>query len=394
MKFNKAYAAGGVVLALTLALSACGSDGDSGDGSSGGSITVAVAGPMTGDNGIYGNDQLKGVQFAAKQINDAGGIESGPLKGKTIKVVKFDDVADPNQGASVAQKICDDTSIMAVFGHSNSSVTLAAEPIYERCGVPLFVSYSSNPEITAEVHENLFRTLIDDAKMGAEMASFSKNELGFKNVGLLASDDDYGAGLKVNFTKTAEEIDLPIAKTVTTSAKQKDFTPQLTELKNAGADSLVLLNTYTDAALQIKQARAMGWKVPVFVTPGSNSPELINIAGKEAAEGTIVAAVFDPNSTKPGPAKFVKEFTAAMGEAPGESAAMSYDSFFVFLKALEEGAKDRASVITKVPEIGTFDLPIRGELTFNENHEPTIVPGEPAQVLLQVKDGKIVTFTG
>ncbi|MBO9523112.1 MAG: ABC transporter substrate-binding protein [Nocardioidaceae bacterium] len=393
MKFNKAYAAVGATLALGLSLSACGSS-SGGGGASGDSITVAVAGPMTGDNGIYGQDQLSGVKFAAEEVNDAGGIPSGPLKGKKIKVVKYDDVADPNQGASVAQKICDDTGIMAVFGHSNSSVTLAAEPIYERCGVPLFVSYSSNPEITAKRHENLFRTLIDDAKMGSEMASYSHDQLGFKKVGVLASDDDYGDGLKTNFNKTADEIGLKVAKTVTTSAKQKDFTPQLTELRNAGADSLVLLNTYTDAALQIKQASAMGWKVPIFVTPGSNSPELVKIAGAKAAEGVIVAAVFDPNSKDPGPAKFVTDFTAANGKAPGESAAMSYDSFYVFLKSLEDGAKDRKSVISKTDSIGTFTLPIRGELTFTENHEPTIVPGKPAQVLLQVKNGQIGSYAG
>src|SRR5690606_15545260 len=188
------------------------SGGSSGPYSEEGTETVAVAGPMTGENGIYGQDQLAGVQFAAKQINDAGGISAGPLKGKKIEVLKFDDVADPNQGASVAQQICDDTSIIAAFGHSNSSVTLAAEPIYERCGVPLFVSYSSNPEITAKLHKNLFRTLIDDAKMGAEMASYAKNELGFTKAGVIASGDDYGDGLKVNFQATAQQIGLTVAK--------------------------------------------------------------------------------------------------------------------------------------------------------------------------------------
>lgn len=390
MKVNKAMLVGGAVLALTL--SACG--GGSGGGAGGGdTITVAVAGPMTGDNGIYGNDQLSGVKFAAKELNDKGGIPSGPLKGKKIKVVKFDDVADPNQGASVAQKICDDTKILAVFGHSNSSVTLAAEPIYERCNVPLYVSYSSNPEITAKLHKNLFRTLVADDKMGSEMASYSAGELGFKKVGVLASDDDYGDGLKINFNKTAKGLGLAVAKTVTTSAKQKDFTPQLTELKNAGADSLVLLNTYTDASLQIKQARAMGFDVPIFVTAGSNSPELIKIAGEKAAEGTIIDGVFDGNSTEPGPAKFVKDFTAANGKVPGESAALSYDSFFVFLKSLEEGAKDRKSVIDKTNSIDSFDLPIGGPFSFNETHEPKIEPGKTSTVLLQVKDAKIGSYS-
>ncbi|GAA3523333.1 ABC transporter substrate-binding protein [Aeromicrobium panaciterrae] len=391
MKVNKAMLVGGAVLALTL--SACGGGSGGDGGSSGGTVTVAVAGPMTGDNGIYGNDQLSGVKFAADELNKSGGIPSGPLKGKKIKVVKFDDVADPNQGASVAQKICDDTKILAVFGHSNSSVTLAAEPIYERCNVPLYVSYSSNPEITAKLHKNLFRTLVADDKMGSEMASYAHGELGFKKVGALASDDDYGDGLKVNFNKTAKELGLNVVKTVTTSAKQKDFTPQLTELRNAGADSIVLLNTYTDAALQIKQARAMGFDVPIFVTAGSNSPELIKIAGADAAEGTIIDGVFDGNSTEPGPAKFVKDFTAANGKAPGESAALSYDSFFVFLAALEAGADDRKSVIEKTDSIDSFDLPIGGAFSFNDTHEPKIEAGKTSTVLLQVKDGVIGSYT-
>lgn len=381
-----------VVAGGALLLSACGG-GDS--ESSSDTITVAVAGPMTGENAIYGQNQLAGIKFAAKQINDAGGVKSGPLKGATIKVKAFDDVADPNQGASVAQKICDDTSIMAVFGHSNSSVTLAAEPIYERCNIPLFVSYASNPEITATLHKNLFRTLIDDASMGAEMAYQAANQIGSKKVGLMASDDDYGDGLVTSFEKTAPDAGLDVADSITTTTGQKDFTPQLTTLKNKGIDTLVLLNTYTDAALQIKQARAMGWDdVKIFVTAGSNTPELVKIAGKEAAEGTLVNAVFDPNSASEGVKTFVADYTEANGEAPGEATAVAYDSFFVFLTGLEKGAKDRDTVVTTVADQDSFDLPIRGTFRFDENQGAAVDPDSPATVLLEVKGGEFTSFAG
>ena len=117
------------------------------------------------------------------------------------------------------------------------------------------------------------------------------------------------------------------------------------------------------------------------------------IAGADAAEGTIIDGVFDGNSTEPGPSKFVKDFTAANGKAPGESAALSYDSFFVFLKAVEDGAKDRKSVIDKTNSISSFDLPIGGPFSFNETHEPKIEAGKTSTVLLQVKDGKIGSYS-
>lgn len=389
MKINKAALFGGLAVALTL--SACGSGGSA--ASSGDVITLAVAGPMTGENASYGLNQYKGVKLAADEINAAGGVAGGPLKGKKFKVVKFDDVADPNQGASVAQKICDDTSILTVFGHSNSAVTLAAEPIYERCGVPLIVSYSSNPAITAKLHKNLYRTIVDDASMGKEMADFAKNNLSYKKVGVIASDDDYGAGLKINFTTQAKTLDLTIVDAITTSAQQKDFTPQFTKLRNDGADGLMLLNTYTDAALQIKQARAMGWNVPILMTSGSNNPDLIKIAGGKAADGSFVTAVFDPNSQDPKAKKFVAAYTKANGESPSEAAATAYDSAFVLFDTLKAGAKDRQSVVKQIGEIGTFMLPLRGEFSFDENHGAKIVPGKPSQVLLQVKNGAIDTYT-
>lgn len=378
------------VASAALTLSACGG-GDSGDSSD--TVVVAVAGPMTGENAIYGQNQLSGVEFAAKQINDAGGIESGPLKGAKIEVKSFDDVADPNQGASVAQKICDDSDIMAVFGHSNSSVTLAAMPIYERCGMPLFVSYSSNPEITAELHENLFRTLIDDASMGAEMAYQAGRDIGSKQVGLMASDDDYGTGLVESFEATADDAGLEVVDTVVTTTGQKDFTPQLTRLKNKGIDTLVLLNTYTDAALQIKQADALGWDdLKILVTAGSNTPELVKIAGNDASDGVLVNAVFDPGSSAEGVKTFVDDFTEANGEAPGEPTAVAYDSFFVFLDGLLGGAEDRESLISNVADTESFDLPIRGTFRFDENQGAAVDPDSPATTLLQIQDGKFVSF--
>ena len=53
-----------------------------------------------------------------------------------------------NQGASIAQQLCDKSDLMAVFGPVNSSVALAEEPIYNRCGLPELISYASAVKIT------------------------------------------------------------------------------------------------------------------------------------------------------------------------------------------------------------------------------------------------------
>jgi branched-chain amino acid transport system substrate-binding protein len=342
---------------------------------------------MTGDNGIYGQDQFAGIQLAIEEINEGGGIEA--MGGATLSAESFDDAADPNQGASVAQQICDGTFI-ATFGHANSSVTLAAMPIYNRCGMPLITSYSSNPEITQLENENVFRTIVDDAVLGADMAFIAVEDLGFQRPGVLVSPDDYGDGLRQNFVPQAEELGAEIVSVEVTSPDQRDFTPQLTAMRDAGADSLVLLNTYTDAALQIKQAAEIGFDVPVIVTTGSNNAELISLAGP-ASEGVFVPAYFDPGSSEPAVQDFTQRFSERFDREPSEGAALAYDSVFVLRDALEAGAQDREAIISQIPELGSFELPLTGELEFNERHEPTVGEGFRQSVLLVVKDGAIVS---
>lgn len=357
-------------------------------------IKVAVVGPMTGDNSVYGIQQLAGIQLSVDQLNAAGGIAGGPLKGAKVTLVEFDDGADPNQGAAVAQQLCDDTSLLAGFGHVNSSVVLAAEPIYEACGFPLFVDYASNPLITATRHANLFRTLVADDALGGEMAAIAKNQLGMTKVGLLASPDDYGNGLIESFTKAAGEVGLTIVDSISTSPKQKDFTPQITKIKDDGADGLILLNTYTDAALQAKQAFDLGWKVPILATTSSNNSEFIKIAGKDAAEGVYLAALFDSNSTDPAVKAFVDAYKAAHdGEIPTEGAAVAYNTAPVLWETLAQGASDRESVIVDTEAMGSFTLPITGAFKFNENHGPTLDPTKTSQILMRVQNGVISGYT-
>ncbi|HEY1862886.1 MAG TPA: ABC transporter substrate-binding protein, partial [Roseiarcus sp.] len=66
-------------------------------------IKLAVAGPVTGPNAAFGAQLTQGVQQAAEDINKAGGI-----LGQKIEVEVGDDVSDPKQGVSVANKMVGD----------------------------------------------------------------------------------------------------------------------------------------------------------------------------------------------------------------------------------------------------------------------------------------------
>ena len=66
-------------------------------------IKLGVAGPITGPNAAFGAQLKNGVEQAVEDINAAGGI-----LGQKITVSIGDDVSDPKQGVSVANKFVGD----------------------------------------------------------------------------------------------------------------------------------------------------------------------------------------------------------------------------------------------------------------------------------------------
>ena len=83
-------------------------------------IQIAVVGPMTGQLATIGDQFKQGAEAAAKAINDKGGVA-----GKQIKIVIEDDVCDPKQAVSVANRIVAN-GIKFVDGHACSGSSIPA----------------------------------------------------------------------------------------------------------------------------------------------------------------------------------------------------------------------------------------------------------------------------
>lgn len=105
-------------------------------------ILIGVAGPLTGPNAAFGAQLQKGAEQAASDINAAGGVS-----GEQITIVLGDDVSDPKQGISIANKFVAD-GVKFVVGHFNSSVSIPASEVYAENGVLQLSPASGNPEFT------------------------------------------------------------------------------------------------------------------------------------------------------------------------------------------------------------------------------------------------------
>src|SRR4029079_1149720 len=105
-------------------------------------VKFGVGGPITGPSAATGAQMKNGVAQAGAEINAAGGI-----RGQKISVSYGDDVSDPKQGVSVANKFSAD-GVKFVIGHYNSGVTIPSSEVYQENGVLQITPASTNPTVT------------------------------------------------------------------------------------------------------------------------------------------------------------------------------------------------------------------------------------------------------
>lgn len=350
-------------------------------------IKIAFAGPMTGDSGVFGRDITSGMELAIKEVNDAGGIQKGSLKGYKFKMIgHLDDKSDPKEAANIAQKLCGEKDLAAVFGHVNSSCTLSALPIYAKCGMPVINQYSSHPKVTKSGYPNVVR-LIDDENQGALIARIIYQKLKKKTAAAFYENTDYGVLLRDSFVRECEKLGLKaVAIESYIAGQDKDFSVSLTKIKGLNPEGLALLGVYTEAGIICRQARAMGVQASIVTTTSANTPVYIELAGKEAAEGSILSVLFNPDSKDPKVVRFGEAYRKMWKYSPAESSCVAYDSVYVLKDAIERGGATSKETLMKHLR-ATKDYPaITGNLTFNESGEP--IGKFPS--MLTVKDGKFV----
>lgn len=105
-------------------------------------ITIAVAGPMTGQYAVFGEQIRNGGEMAVKDINAAGGV-----LGQKLKLEVGDDACDPKQAVAVANQLAN-RGVVFVAGHWCSSSSIPASDVYADEGIVQISPGSTNPQLT------------------------------------------------------------------------------------------------------------------------------------------------------------------------------------------------------------------------------------------------------
>lgn len=350
-------------------------------------IKIGIVWPITGPIAAAGSYLVAGVKIAKDKINADGGII-----GRPIELFIEDGANDPAQSVSAAEKLVTKDKVDLFMGCWGSSPTLAVSAsITKKYGVPHVVETSSSVKITNQDGKRpnpwLFR-ISPHSAMDAEGSVPLFPKMGFKKTALILVNTDWGRGAASIFPEVMKKNGVTHVMSEFVNQDATDFLTQLTKIKNSDADSIYIVTDQAQTALILKQHKQLGLKQNVLTSSGSIPEGLVELAGKEAAEGTYMLVYFTPwfpELTKiPQEAKwFVNEYLKRGNSPKGFGECYRGFDGLKAMKAALEIAKttDKEKVREAFAKVDTWGL--TGRIKFDEFGQST-----PNIYVIQVKNGK------
>ncbi|MDO1582150.1 branched-chain amino acid ABC transporter substrate-binding protein [Rhizobium oryzicola] len=337
-------------------------------------VLLGVGGPLTGPNAAFGAQLQKGAEQAIADINAAGG-----MNGEKIKIALGDDVSDPKQGISVANKFVAD-GVKFVVGHFNSGVSIPASAVYAENGILEITPAATNPKFTEQKLWNTFRTCGRDDQQGSVAGKYIVDKFKDKKVAIIHDKTPYGQGLADETKKAMNAGGVKEVIYEGVNVGDKDFSALISKMKQAGVTLIYWGGLHTEAGLIIRQSADQGLKAPLMSGDGIVSNELASIAG-DAVAGTL--NTFGPDPTlNPANKDLVAKFKAA-GFNPEAYTLYSYAAVQVIAAAAKvAGTNDPQKVAEAMKSKGPFKT-VLGDMSFDSKGDPKL----PGYVMYEWKKG-------
>ncbi len=232
--------------------------------------------PLSGDSMQYGNVQKCAMEMKVEELNEAGGV-----LGRQVVVDFYDDKNDPKETLTLATKVVEDDSIIAVFGPFSSTCGMSIVPTMEKAKIPLISPTPSSSQY-APSGEYIFTGATTQEIAQTKYADFIYNYLKCTKAAMIYPADDQGVDTNTAFCEAFEELGGEIVYSEQyIKGSTRDFTPLISAAMAAGAEMINQGGTYAEIATTVNQARQLDFKGPIMGMSASRQ-EFLDLTGENS----------------------------------------------------------------------------------------------------------------
>ncbi|MBQ8506797.1 MAG: ABC transporter substrate-binding protein [Clostridia bacterium] len=362
-----------LVAAMMLTCSACFAEG---------AIKMGFIGPLTGAAAVYGISCMQGAQIAVDEINAKGGVQ--------IELNAQDDEHDAEKSVNAYNNLWDWGAQMIVGCVTTGPCkAVAAEAFNDR--MFMLTPSASSPDVTAG-KDNVYQVCFTDPNQGSASAQFIADKgLATKIAIIYNNADAYSTGIYQTFVSEAANVGLEVVSATTFTDDTTDFSVQLTDAKDKGAELVFLPIYYTPASMILNQAKAMEYAPKFFGVDGMDGILTLEGFDTSLAEGLMMLTPFAADAEDERTQTFVSTYTTNYTDMPTQFSADGYDAVYALYEACmnagitaETSTEDACEML--VAEMQNITVSgLTGEMDWEANGEVTKTP-----MAVVIKDGAYV----
>ncbi len=322
-------------------------------------IKVGLVAALSGQSAKSGEALTRGLTMAINEVNASGGVLGRPLE-----LVRRDDESNPSKGILAARELVQREKVAVLFGGLDTPVSLAIVPLVNQMKVPFMGIWAAGTKITENgaADNYVFRVSAVDELVDEALVKYGVDR-GMKKPGMILINNPWGESNEAGLKRALEKRGMANAGVERIQDSDLDVVPQLTRLKNAGADTLLLVGNVSPSAQVVKSLDRMGWDVPVVSHWGPAGGRFGELAGPNASRVHFIQTyVFTEHNSAKGDALLAALKTAypqiktLADVTPAVGIANAYDGLHLAAQAIQKaGSTDGKAIRDGFYAISDYD---------------------------------------
>ena len=207
---------------------------------------------------------------------------------------------------------------------------------------------------------------------------------------VMYQDSDFGKDVLAGVVAQTEAMGMKVVATTAHKPTDTDFNANVSKLKDAGCDAIMLGTIVRDTNIIVQTARKMSWNVDLIGQFAAYDTAVASLPGG-ATEGVycMTPALYAyPDDPRPEVQDFAKRFKAKYSREPNFHGEVGYTAANIVILALQNAGPDLTvdSFVAGMEKISSYKDIFGTELSFGPNQHH----GSAKSFLTIVKDGRWV----
>jgi branched-chain amino acid transport system substrate-binding protein len=251
-------------------------------------IMLGMHTDLSGPAATYGVSSSNAVKMRFDEANEKGGIH-----GRKIKLIVEDTQYQVPRAVQAGAKLINRDRIFAMVAGLGTPMNNALFKDQLEAGVPNLFPLSAARSMFEPFHRLKFygaATYVDQVRAGI---NYFVTKKGKKALCAMYQDTDFGKEVLDGVQMQAEKMKLKLVETTTHKPTDQDFTAQITKLKAAGCDLVVLGTIVRDSIVPYATARKIGWMDVDFLGSAASYDLFVAAAQGGVTEGLYAMGLTD-----------------------------------------------------------------------------------------------------